>query len=79
MSSKMNQAQRSHVFPHMWKLNLQVKCTLIIYICTLSIYTKRENKTVLVGLCGRWQEAGEGKKLLKDENIETIHIYMNII
>jgi hypothetical protein len=67
MLSKVSQAQKSqrlHVFPYMWKLNLYIHNHICIYI---HIYSERENKILLVSLKGLW-EAGEGKKMLSNEN-----------
>jgi hypothetical protein len=41
------------------------------------MYVVRESKTVLMSLRG--QEAGEEKRILKNKNIETSHLYINTI
>jgi hypothetical protein len=70
-----SKSQRSHVFPHMWKLDLYIKCiSRCIYDHTYDtythIYSERDNKIVLVSL----SEGTTGQE--RKENVRELKILM---
>jgi hypothetical protein len=65
--------QRSHVFSHMWMLDLQGKCiyrrymiATYIYILYMYIYSERENKVILLCPSEGTMGSGKGKENVRE-------------